>query len=806
MAAYFFHEALNRLLSEDDWLIVQSAYDAKSNLKHETLFTLTNGYMGTRGAFEQGAVPEMPGNYLAGVFNKGDGPVRELVNLPRWHGISVFANRNALRYAEEASPLNAQTCEVIRFCRILDMKQGILISESVYRDSAGHETAVGACRFVSRDDVHRAGIRLLVTPLNHEGVFGIESYLDGAAVNWKTNPKFRAKHYNIVAAEGTDSEQLYLEAVTKDEAIHIGMGSAIHGLSRFGQQTPLPTIYHKFSNDGGQCAEYVEFRIGRQETVQLDKLVATYHSLELNEDRLRDAVHRNLAQYRSEGWTEELRKHTDRYAEMWKEADIQIAGSEEDNRLVRFNLFHLMSTAYSGSPAVSIAAKGLHGEGYWGHVFWDTEIFMLPFFMYTFPDLAKSLLKYRYEKLDGARENARVAGYAGAKFPWQSAAGGQEEIPPFSYDEYGAPQPLWMGKIEDHVTADIAYAVCQYVSVVDDPAFMLEYGLELLIETARFWQSRVAFDAERGQYVILNVIGPDEFHEHVDNNAYTNGMAAHNLVQAADRLTDYQARFPAEVSGLLARLAWRPDDIAEWRQIAALMYIPRDEEQLLIEQFDGYFQKRDYQFTAFDDHGMPVYTGNPQLAELAQTKIIKQADTVMLLLLLRGFADPAAIKANYEYYEKRTWHQSSLSMGMSALMAQRLGDTEKAYDLWLRTAKTDLMDRHGNAGLGLHAAATGAVWQGLIFGFGGVQPDESSGMLEIAPSLPRAWKSLSFTVQWRGYRLTVEAEPEQLHITLPEIGEEAFQVKIWGQAYAWSAEKSGERIAVPKHREAAVHG
>jgi kojibiose phosphorylase len=406
---------------------------------------------------------------------------------------------------------------------------------------------------------------------------------------------------------------------------------------------------------------------------------------------------------------------------------------------------------------VSIGAKTLSGFGYRGHVFWDTEIFMLPFFIYTRPEIARNLLSYRCHTLPGARRKAQKNGFPGAQYAWESAATG-DEVTPVWVPDFNDPQALvriWCGDIEIHVSADVAHAIRKYWLITGDDEFMLACGLEIILETARFWASRAEWIGEKGRYEFTDVIGPDEYHDHVDNNAYTNYLARWHLIKAADLVSWAAENYPGQLKELTMRIGLGDEEPDRWRQVAGKIHLPFSAESQLIEQFDGYFRRRDVNLAEYSQRtqSMQVILG---IEGASQTQVIKQPDVLMLLYLLPKMFDEQTFRANYEYYSARTDHTygSSLGPAIQAIMACKVGRVEEAYEHFLRSAHADLYDVRGNAGDGIHGASAGGLWQAIVFGFAGLEFNKAGWALN--PRFPEHWRRLAFKFYYRGEQHGVE--------------------------------------------------
>jgi trehalose/maltose hydrolase-like predicted phosphorylase len=452
-----------------------------------------------------------------------------------------------------------------------------------------------------------------------------------------------------------------------------------------------------------------------------------------------------------------LGAHVESWKDVWNKADLRVLDQAAVEQALRFNAYHLRSAADHDSR-VSIGARTLSGRGYEGHVFWDVEIFMLPFFLYTFPDLAQQLLRYRHDTLDGARRNAREMGYRGASYAWESTVTGDDVTPrKVVIKTTGMEIPIRTTE-QIHVTADVAYGVWRYWEVTADREFLRQAGVEILAETARFWASRCTY--EDGAYHIHRVMGPDEYHHTVSDNAYTNWLACFNLEKAAWAVDWLGHEFPNDWHELIDRLELRMNEPGEWARIARELYCPQPNADGVIEQFTGFFDLKDYPLSTEDQLDAPV----DRLFDLERInglKLIKQADVLMLPHLFPERFSREVLLANYRYYEPLTDHASSLSPAIHAAIAARLGLREEAGRYWRRSLWLDLSSDSHSSSLGIHPANMGAAWQALVLGFLGVRFTGSGPVADAdaVTRLPDGWKSVALNLAWRGRIYPLEVKP-----------------------------------------------
>lgn len=746
-------------LNGQEWCVCESGFDIGKANVFETLFTLGNGYLGTRGTLEEGFRGEYSGTYLNGVFDAHDASVIDLVNAPDWLPLAVYIH--GIR-------LDVQGCKVLSHQRALDLRQGVLWRETVFEDPQGRRTRLETLRFASFADPHLCVLRLAVTPENHGGPVVIESALEGRRSNLDLLPAYAgtpvfppevkwdkwAKSLHLAPVMATcDQDSLYLEMRTIDSGIAIGLASTL--------LPSVPPLRNTVERHATRVAERQEFLIPVGVTLSVDKFVTIHTSRETPASGIAARCQEELAGHLASGFEAALAANAAAWDRKWGASDIVIHGDAAMTQAARFNIYHLLITANPADPKASIGAKSLSGEGYRGHVFWDSEIFLLPFYIYTQPEAAKALLMYRYHTLDGARDNARANGFSGAQFAWESADTGHETTPKWTAD---GRHRIWTGEEEIHVTADVAYGVLTYVAATGDTAFLTDYGAEILFETSRFWLSRLEADTASGRLVLRRVIGPDEFHEHVDNNAFTNRMAQWHLVQAARIHDDLARKAPEALAALAHRIGLLPGEAAQWREAAGRILIPFDAGSSLIEQFEGYFALKDVPVTEWDGNDMPCYPAGYNHFNAGETRLLKQPDVVMLMYVLPDEFSDEAKRVNYAHYEPRTLHKSSLSPAIHSIMGVEVGDRARALQYFRRSALVDLLDNQGNTQDGIHIASAGGTWQALVFGFGGFRV--RNARMSFRPWLPPGWSELQFCLFWQGSRIQLRIGREQASFLL----------------------------------------
>ncbi|WP_158296597.1 glycosyl hydrolase family 65 protein [Nocardioides albidus] len=481
-----------------------------------------------------------------------------------------------------------------------------------------------------------------------------------------------------------------------------------------------------------------------------------------------------LARHEGRSFGEIAEESAQAWAVLWADSDVRIDGHAKDALAMHLGLYHLLIAANPEDPTVSIGAKSLSGEGYRGHVFWDSEILLLPFYLYTQPATARALLSYRHATLPGARDNSAENGTRGAQYAWEAAATGHEVCPLWTPD---GKDRFWTREEELHVTADVAYGVMQYVAATGDEEFLVEAGAEILFETSRFWVSRLEAHPD-GSLGLSKVMGPDEFHSHVTDNAFTNRLVRWHLEQAVAvhaRLAEHE---PDRLGELAAALDLKPDEVDGWAAAATLIRAPMDPDTGLIEQFEGYFERQELPIETWDDNNMPQYPEGYHHHNLEDTNLLKQPDVVMLMYLLPDEYSAETQRVNFEYYEARTLHKSSLSPPIHAIAGLRVGDSRMAVQYFERSAYVDLDDNQGNTAEGMHIAAAGGTWQVAVHGFGGMRLQDSR--LSFDPHLPERWERLGFTAVWRGRKVTVDLAHDLARFALAadDPGGESVEIRV----------------------------
>jgi kojibiose phosphorylase len=574
----------------DVWLVEESGFDRERANFYETLFTVGNGGLGTRGSLEEGHLRQLSGTFVGGVFDGHDVPVIDLVNAPDWVDTTAFV---------DGIRLDVDTCTVVTHHRALGLRDGLLTRTTVFEDPEGRRTRLETVRCASMADRRICALRVEVTPENHSAEIRIETGINGDRRNLERLPLYpegtvfppqtrwekwaRARHLRE-SSRSAESEALYLEMHTIDTGVDLGYAAAT---------TYRPATQHRSVRQRNErITEQTVHRGAPGETLRMDKLVAICASRDPDRpaaETLHDRCRAVLAEHGgANGFDTVVAQSRAAWETLWDACDCEVVGNTRYTRALRFCVYHLLIAGNPDDPTVNIGANALAGERYRGHVFWDTEIFMLPFYILTQPDTAKALLRYRHHTLDGARANSREYGTGGARYAWESADTGREECPQFTTD--GAHR-FRTREEEIHVSADVAYGIVRYVEATGDTAFLHDVGAEILFESSRFWVDRVEPTSDGKGYEFRQVMGPDEFHSHIDNNTFTNRLAQWHLTQTVNLFDELHDRRPEAFAALGSKIGLEPKERDRWQEVADGLVGARYKEGV-IEQFTGYFRVR----------------------------------------------------------------------------------------------------------------------------------------------------------------------------------------------------------------------
>lgn len=736
------------------WSISTSEHsgDRESLLRRGNLYQIANGYMGYRGTLDEFGPEQGVGITLAGLFDQVGSAWREPVNAP---------NGAFTRLALDGVGLSALSRRVRRHRQTLHFADARFERETAFT-WRGKTLTLRSERILSAAMPNLGLVRLTVT-CDRRAKITIRTGIDGNI--WDLNgphlPHLGTKRRDDVLLVHGRTHELHKQVVVAEAIAH---GSA--------EET------HEVQD--GRNLRVITFQAEAGRAYTLVKYFAVFTDNDRVDRPLAQAAVEAVRQARALGYEQCLARHDEKWAEKWERCDVQIDGDDEAQLALRYSIFQLLMVTPLPGSANSIPARALSGQVYKGAIFWDTEMFMLPFFLHTFPEGAVELLRYRIRTLDGARRKAKteVPGYRGAFYAWESQDTGDEACTYYNVGDpfTGRALRTYFRDKQVHISGDVAIAMWRYFKLTGDDSLLREGGAEVILECARFYFSYLYFKADKGCYEVLDVTGPDEYHERVNNNAFTNAVVKETFLIAGAVMAHLRKNHPGVLRALVRKLRIGRE-LRAFAAAAKQLYVPEPAvDTKLIEQFDGYFQLQDSSVAEVRSRMVHPneYLGAAQ-GLAVPTQVIKQADVVMMLNLFRRRFPAAVQRANWSYYEPRTEHGSSLSACAYAMVAAEVGELESAYRYFLQTAKIDLEAKYkmyvGTIFMGgSHPAANGGAWMTAVLGFGGVQADGER--LVINPRLRAKWRRLRFKLVYRGDRfqiaieadtVTIEADPTNRH-------------------------------------------
>jgi len=771
---------LTRHLAGEQWSISYFDYHLEWEGTRETLLSVGNGYFCTRGALEETFANDRnyPGTYIAGLYNRLDSEVggrivsnEDFVNCPNWLPITFKI--------ADGEWFDPNQIELRHITRRLDIRTGMLERSMVISDAEGRETRLVSQRVASMEDPHLAALRYQILPLNYDEKVTIRSILDGDIVNAGVS-RYRdlnSKHLEAVKEESIGNRSSLL---VKTNQSNILIGEAARLLVSFNGQEVKPGF--ETVHDHGKITTTFNVKVQRGVALAVEKLVAIYTS---NQEQVEDPL--SAAQNAlSDQYSFDLiqRASAAAWERIWERIDIQIEGDRTAQKLIRLHLYHTMLTAspHNKNFDAGLPARGLHGESYRGHVFWD-ELFIQPFINLQFPETARSALMYRYNRLGQAQKYAHEYGYQGAMFPWQSGSEGREETQTLHLNPLSGEWGADFSPLQRHVNLAIAYNIWEYLWVTEDQDFLENYGAEMFLEICRFWAGKSILNDESGRYEIARVMGPDEFHEKnsganeggLKNNSYTNLLVAWAFQRVPELLNKMSAGSKAE---LIKKIRLSDKELALWKDIGHKLTISLSEEGIL-EQFEGYFDLDELDWAYYQQKYENVHRMDRILKAEGKSpndyKVAKQADALMAFFVLSdeqvnnilielGYKPPDdLLRENFYYYLNRTSHGSTLSRLVHAYLAHILGDNNLSWQLYTEALKSDYIDiQGGTTEEGIHLGVmTGTVFF-AIRAFAGINFD--GGHLTVSPRLPAIWRKMQFSIDFKNARYHLVITPEYVEV------------------------------------------
>lgn len=740
----------------NEWEIIEEDFKIQNNYRNETIFFIGNGYLGFRGNFEEGLCgPKengLDGTYINGFYDTEVIKYGEIGHAFPEKGQTMLnvTNSKIIKLFIEDEEFDMQRGKLEEYNRELSLKEGVLSRRLIWCSPKGKKVKIDIQRIVSLENKHQAVISYEVTPLNFSGNIRLLSVLDGNVTNItvENDPRvgsgLKGRVLSVKRKQLETAGGLIVQN-TKNSALLLACAMT--------NQLETKNKY-KIKPIEEEMAIKTEFIIEAEvgQPIKLNKFISYITSLDCNQDKLEETIRGLIADARSSGFEGIKKKQREYLEDFWLSTDIEIKGDFALQQGLRLNMFHLLQSVGRDGER-NISAKGLSGEGYEGHYFWDTETYILPFFLYNNPEISRKLLEFRYSKLDKARERARQMTHTkGALFPWRGING----------EECSAYYPA--GTAQYHIDADISFAIKRYMEATEDCEFIVEYGAEILFETARLWADLGCFISNKGnKFCINSVTGPDEYSAVVNNNCYTNLMAKVNLEYAHKIAQLMENNFPMEFKKLAAKISLKNSEVACWKVAADNMYVPYDENLGIYLQDDSFLDRAPWNFENTPEEKYPLLLHYHPLV-IYRHQVCKQADLVLALFFLGNMFTKDEKRRNFDFYEKFTTHDSSLSTAIFSIMACEIGYYEKAYQYFMSTARMDLDDYHGNTKDGIHAANMAGTWMCVVNGFAGMRAYEDG--LYFNPYLPEEWEGYSFKVTYKGRVIKVEVDKSEVKYEL----------------------------------------
>ena len=731
---------MKKYYTVDEWSVLEDGFDPRHHEESESIFSLGNGHMGLRANFEEKySGKTLQGTYVAGVYYPDKTRVgwwkngypeyfAKVANAPNWIGIQVIIGEEEL---------DLHHCRILAFRRELNMKEGYLERTFTAQLNSGRQVSVHARRFLSLTEDEIGVIRYAIKSLNFSDDIRLIPCLDGNIVNRDAN--YDEKFWDVTES-GIQQKTAFLKARTRKSGFEVGLSMEcdlkLNGTTVVGNPEPVTRT--------GFTGFLFKQKVNQGDELVLIKYVSVLDSLNHEPESIINqgkTVVRNAA---NKGFDNLFDEHALVWAENWQRSDIIIEGDPEAQQGIRFNIFHLNQTYTGRDERLNIGPKGFTGEKYGGSTYWDTEAFLIPFYLSTEPShVAGNLLKYRYKHLSKAIENAAKLGYSGGAALYPMVTMNGEEC----HNE-------WEITFEEiHRNGAIAYAIYNYINYTGETEYLAEYGLEVLIALSRFWKQRVNWSDVKGKYVILGVTGPNEYENNVNNNWYTNKMAVWTLRYTIESLDHTLRVNPAQYQQIIEKTGLDLNkEIPAWKDIIENIYFPMLGKNGVILQQEGYMDKEQRMASDLSPSERPI-NQHWSWDRILRSVFIKQADVLQGIFCFEHEFSSEDIQANFNFYEPRTVHESSLSPCIHSILANRIGQTEKAYELYLRTSRLDLDDYNHEVAEGLHITSMGGTWMSVVMGFGGMRI--KNGIPSFSPHLPANWKLLSFLIHFRGRILKI---------------------------------------------------
>jgi alpha,alpha-trehalose phosphorylase len=739
----------------DEWRLVEKQFSQRYLARVETLLSLSNGYLGLRGTHDEGRPVVERGTYINGFHETW--PIQHaeeafgfattgqtIVNVPDARTLHLYV---------DDEPLYLATADLRSYERALDMRSGILSRELEWLTPAGKRVHVRSQRLVSFEHRHLMAVEYEVTVLDSTAPVVISSHLRNQQDERESGGdprKAKQLSHRVLIPERHECGER--RSVLRYRVAESGMTLAC-GIDHIIETDNEHSYHSECDDDLGKTVVTVDAEPGVP--IRIVKFASYHTSRSTRTRQLADRCRRTLDRAVRDGFEALVEAQRSFLDQFWARSDVRIEGNPAIQQAVRWNIFQLIQAA-GRAEGTGIPAKGLTGSAYEGHFFWDTEVYVLPFLIYTAPRIARNLLRFRHSLLDDARRRAREVSQRGGLFPWRTINGEEAS----AYYEAGTAQY--------HINADIVYALRKYVEATGDLELLSTIGAEILVETARLWAD-LGFhrDGGEGTFHIYGVTGPDEYTTLVNDNTYTNLMARLNLRFAGEVVRRIRERDPDRYATLHRETGVTIEELTEWERAAESMYVPYDKVRGIHPQDSNFLDKEVWDFAATPRDKYPLLLHFHPLV-IYRFQVIKQADITLAMFLLSHEFSREQKRRNFDYYDPLTTGDSSLSPCIQSIIAADLGYEDKAVEYFRNAAFMDLADVAGNTADGVHVASAGGVWMAVVYGFGGLR--DSDGQLGFEPRLPRTWDRLSFPLQVRGQRLDVEVTQDEVVYTLADGG------------------------------------
>jgi maltose phosphorylase len=736
-----------RYLEKDDWQIIEKGFDPEKQEASESLFSLGNGLMGQRANFEEHySGPSLQGSYIAGVYYPDKTRVgwwkngypeyfAKVLNAPNWIGLDVLV---------KGEKLDLFTAHTESFERVLDMKTGLLSRTFTATLPNQCTVKVTSRRFLSMTRPETGVIEYTLTPVNFSGPVTLTPYIDGDVRNKDAN--YDEQFWNILHTSSNHTEGSLLAQTKKlDFKVAFAMKVSVEG--------DFSATKHHHTDLS--CNNTFSFKATEGQPISVTKFVGLCSSLNHSHNQLIKNVQHDGSSSAEAGFTQLLLEQKQHWAEIWQQSDIQIKGDTAAQQGIRFNIFQLNQTYTGKDVRLNIGPKGFTGEKYGGSTYWDTEAYCIPFFLSTAPpEVTRNLLLYRYKQLPKAIDNAGKMGFTNGAALYPMVTMNGEEC----HNE-------WEITFEEiHRNGAIAFAIHNYLRHTGDLEYLAGYGLEVLIGIARFWSQRATFSHKTKQFVILGVTGPNEYENNINNNWYTNKIAVWCLKYTIECFKEIEHSNRQQLENVIKKCQLQPKvELPLWESIANNMRLPYDENEDIFLQQDQYMDKEQILVKELDPAIRPI-NQHWSWDRILRSCFIKQADVMQGIYLFDEEFDTETIRRNFNFYESRTVHESSLSPCVHSILAARIGDIKKAYQLYLRTSRLDLDDYNLEVHEGLHITSMAGTWMSIVEGLGGKRVFKD-GQLRLAPIIPNQWDSYSFRILFKGVSLKINVTREEVTIT-----------------------------------------